>query len=543
MILLVAAAHAIGVRDAEVSGLDALVPGLHTAVREARVDPDLVGELVSRASPDLARLLVPARPEGPLVDLAGEGAGVDLESAWVDIQGSVLTAEVRGLGLRENGAWIDLDLDSGPAPDLRIGAGHGWLRASRMAGWRPGKSWPVAGQAEVDGDVLKIRLDLERASLPLPKKGGAATARIARADGLGEDVGPAGGTGLGAFHAVELLGILAREPEAASDPDLALALALTFGAIRGLVDPSVEPIVDGDAVAWLRYAGQVDAWLAEQGRPWRIAELSPIGKLAWAWPAGQGAIYGAAAISTRERLLSAAEYRFLVPDTQVLSAYRGRVPLGPDVGRTADAIDTWTWNKLRYRASPEAMAAFCKAQSITNRDCQGWKADRRANVDLGMLGSTRVEMHLGTSASWQLGVLQRGGEFIGDCATATAIAMAAFQAVGIAPLAVGYAAEGLANPTHDLPLWLDGDRFVPTQSAPARKWDGAMAYVYVTVPAVDAGRSFGMGQELGLWARGGTVIGAPMAYGDLAAWLRDGISADAVLGWVDRAGLGDWPVP
>ncbi len=527
--------------------LDAALPGLAHAVLRYTDQPEGVAALIAAASPALVSLLLPMDRTEPFFDAEGESpnrpGAVDLLDATVVLDGTVLTGSVRGKGIARTGAWLDLDTMAGPAPDLHLGVGNGWLRIAPIRGGVVGGTSPIRGESRVDGDTVHFRVDLAGTGRLEPDHAGAATAVLIADDRRFMDPGPAGGIGIPEPHAVATLVRLAETVDTTRDPDLAVALALNFGTFRGLVDASLLPLVEADAADWYTYAGDLDPWLAEQGATWAVASLSPTGKLAWAWPAAQNTVYGAFPLGAQEAKLTLARYRFLVPDVETLSVYRERVTVSPTQADTASGIDSDIWDNLRYRAHPDTMRAFCAVRTINAEECAAWNLDQRAGFTLGVVDGVPIAMHEATSASFQRGITAQYGTFIGDCSAATAVAMAAFQSVGLAPLAIGYTGVDLTNPTHDLPLYLEGDVFVATQRSPGRDWKMDDAYVYVTVPALEASRSLTLGTEPGAWARGPSVVGGKMTYGQLENWLENGIPAAAVLDWADRGGLGEWPIP
>lgn len=527
--------------------LEAALPGLAGAVLRYTDDATAVATLIEAASPVLVSLLLPMERQEPYYDTEGElpnrlGA-VDLLDAEVFLDGTVLYGTVRAKGIARTGAWIDLDTMGGPAPDLHLGVGKGWLRVAKIDNGVIGSTDALRGESVVKGDTVRFRVDLATTERIEPDHAGLATAFLISDDRRFIDPGPAGGIGTPEPQAVALLVHLAEAVDTTRDPDLALAIALNFGTFRGLVVPELVEQVEADAVDWFNYAGELDPWLAEQGATWSVSALSPTGKLLWAWPAAQNAVYGAFPLGSTVAKLSLERYRFLVPDIETLAAYRDRVTLAPSLADTANNIDGGIWDQLRYRANPETMRIFCTVHTISVEECAAWDKDQRAGFTLGGVDGLNVPMHEGTSASFQRGILSSYGQFIGDCSTATSLAMTTFQAVGIAPLAIGYTGVDLTNPTHDMPLYLDGDVFVATQRSPGRDWKMNDAYVYVTVPALDATRSLTWAMEPGAWARGPTIVGGKMTYGALANWLQNGIPAAEVLEWTDRAGLGEWPVP
>ncbi|MBM4369674.1 MAG: hypothetical protein FJ102_25920, partial [Deltaproteobacteria bacterium] len=299
---------------------------------------------------------------------------------------------------------------------------------------------------------------------------------------------------------------------------------------------------EADAAAWLRYAEELDRWLEAGGAGWRLGGRDPLAKLAWAWPAAQGVAYGQFALSVETQKLTADRYRFVVPSADTLRALRELLPRRVEAANTAAAVDGYVWSKLRYRANADLMEALCRAEQLDEDTCKGWKADRRQGASLGVVDGVTVPPWEGVSASYQLDVLAREGQFVGDCATATTLAINGLQALGIPAVAMGWAGDGLASPTHDVPLWLDGDRFRATQRfmALGRDWTGERAFVYVTLPGVHP-VAFSMGREPHGWSRGGAVAGGWTSYTEVDRILREGLPTSVVGDWIDVQAAGGWP--
>lgn len=497
--------------------------------------------LLSRASPGLVDLLLPGVQRGPLPDIVGEDRRVDLVEADVRVEGTELVATVRGRGVVQNGVWLRLDTRGGPAPDMLLGFGRGWSREAVLDGGLPSPSLARETLPVVEADdTLSFRVDLAGSGRFDRAHAGSAVVTLKSLDGLVEEVAPGGVLGPTPEGAVDVLAAIVRAG-AVKDADLAVALAVTFGGLRGVVAPEVTAVVDADAVGWLRYGEGLDAWLAERGADWSVAKLDALGKLVWAWPAAQGVAYGAAAMAHEAPALDLARYRFLVPDAAALARLRDLAPLHEEAGTTATAIDRQTWARLRYRARDDLMAALCRAEALGEDVCEGWVRDRKAGTDLGKLGERAVRLEEGVSATWQLDVLGREGVFVGDCATATALAIATMQAVGLPAIGMGWAGMDDTTPTHDVPLWYDGARFLGTQRGPAPAWARDTAFVYVTVPVVHPGSGFALAKEPGGWSRGGAVAGGWARYGDVAAALQNGVPGTAVDRWIDMQAAGGWP--
>jgi hypothetical protein len=519
-----------------VASLDALVPGLGEAIAARSEAPAPLASLLSRADPGLVRLLLPVRVAGAMEDATGEVAEVDLLSADVWREGSVVAGEIRGRGVREHGAWLHVDTGGGPAPDLQLGFGAGWLRASRMTGWTYGGPMVLNGESTVSGDTVRFRVDLAQLG-PVEDHAGAVVALMR---GLTQtDYGPAGAFGPVQAHALDALGALPAR-EASVDPDLAVAVALAFGPWRALVEPEVVPLVEADAAAWLRYGLGVDAWLAERGAGWSLRAQPAFAKLLWAWPGGQSFAYGAFPVATQATLLSAERYRFAVPSADTLVALRDMLPIWPTAVDTAVRRDDVVWAKLRYRASHDGMLALCASGEVRKNECKDWGEEQARGFVLGEIDGVRIATDQGVSASLQVGLHERHAQFWGDCSTAVALSTAAYQAVGLVPLGLGYAGASWDFPTHDFPLFLDGDRFVSPQGTPHDGWAGAETYAYAVVPALDPVLGAGIGKSRTGWAQGAAVVGGHLTYGELGRRVRQGIPLDEVIGWVLAAREGRW---
>jgi hypothetical protein len=482
-------------------------------------------------------LLTPTVPGDPLPDGLGEDPAVDLQDAEVWLDGSVLSGTIDAPGIAQTGAWVDLDLGDGPAPDLEIGVGNGWARILPLD---KGDVPPTEGGVlpVLDGDRLSFQVDL--AGRAPEGVSGWARARVATLDGRVVDMGPAGLFGPPPDEAVDVLLALVQAGPI-TDADLAVSLAVTFGALRPLVADDVTRRVDTDAVGWLRYGEGLDAWLADKGALWRLGTLDPLAKLTWAWPAAQSVVYGAVPLAGVRGPLDADHYRFVVPDVATLTALRDRAPFAPAAANTARGVDKRINAQLRYRTHTALMETLCRTGKMTPAVCKGWHADARTGADLGLLGDTPVSLWEGVSATWQLGVFARQGAWVGDCATATALTITTLQALGIPAIGVGWSGEDLGTPTHDMPLFYDGELFRGTQPGPTPEWWDARAFVYVTLPGVHPLNAFTLGQEPGGWSRGGSVAGGWTTYGELERALREGLTDEALGSWVDVEAAGGWP--
>ncbi|MFN7144482.1 MAG: hypothetical protein ACK4YP_11940, partial [Myxococcota bacterium] len=432
----------------------------------------------------------------------------------------------------------DVDVVGGPAPDLQLGFGQGWSRATPLDG---GATPPQGPLPVVTDDRVEFTFDLATAARGARGYAGAATARIRSPDGRVEDVGPAGLLGPLPDEGVDVLLALVDAVDV-TDPDLAVALAVTFGALRPLVADEVVGTVDADAVARLRYGQSLDAWLAERGATWRLGDLDALGKLVWAWPATQSAVYGAVPLVGQKAPLDAERWRFVVPSVTALTWLRNNAPLSEGAHTTARAVDDTINAQLRYRAHDELMEALCRAGTRTKEECAAWAGERRANVTFGTLGDTPLHLWDTTSVDRQIDVRAKEGAYVGDCATATILAIATYQALGLPAVGMGWSGESFATPTHDVPLWYDGATFRATQRGPGPAWHGANAFVYVTLPAVHPVNAWTIGKEPGGWARGGAVVGGWATYGDLTFLLRDGLPGATVGRWIDVQAAGGWPV-
>ena len=119
--------------------------------------------------------------------------------------------------------------------------------------------------------------------------------------------------------------------------------------------------------------------------------------------------------------------------------------------------------------------------------------------------------------------------------------MAAYQAVGLAPLGVGYAGPSWTSPTHNFPLWSEGDRLRSPQGMPSHRWDGDTTWAYAVLPVVDPYAGVALGWEPDGWARGGSVAGGALGYGELGTWIGEGVELADVAAWIEDGATGAWP--
>jgi hypothetical protein len=492
-----------------------------------------VAAALAAADPELVALLAPAPPEGLLDDLAGEGQP-DLLAARATLDGTVLTATLRGQGLAR-GAWLYLDLRGGPAPDLGVLAGQGYAYLAPIADWLPGTASMVPGAAKLEGDTLSLTVDVGAVERP-----GVALAVATDAPRGWRDFGPAGPLAPRGRAALAILAGMGEREDLGRDPDLAVALALTFGALADISTPEVLPLALADAADRYRYAAEVDAWILAKGGAWSVAGLPVAAKLAWAWPAAQAAGYGAATPARLESAIDAETWRFLVPDLATLRLLRDEAGVDETVDATARRVEAWSWAGLRYRAEDGLMSALCGRRALAEDACRGWETDR--GTPIGTLAGRPVPAWDGTSATFQLRVRAREGQFVGDCATATTLAITALQAGGIPAIGLGWAGDAsFSDPTHDIPLYFDGERFVATQAPPGRALNRVRAFVYAVLPMVDGPLGAALAPEPGGWARGGAVAGGWMTYGEMAGALAKGIEPEVLMAWMRTQAEGGWP--
>lgn len=490
-------------------------------------------------APVLAALFDPAPV--PALDLVGEVAGAELRAARVELVDGVLRGEIEGADLAGAGAWMLVDSRGGPAPDLQIGVGLNWLRMADVEDWTPGPARIAEGRSVVEGERLHFSIDLRQTGRWEPGHAGAITAEVTSFDRASRDPGPGGAHGPAADGAWVVLAHLLQDPRATEDPDLVAALALGFGGLYPLVAEELRPTVLADAAAWLDYAFGLDLWLTDAGASWRLRTLSPEAKLLWAWPAGQSVLYGVRPLGKHEEPIGPEMWRYMVPDVATLVRLRDEAPVQPELGLTAELVDRGVWERLRYRAAPEVMSAWCASGSLDAMTCAAWQADLRQGLDLGRVDGRVVGLDQGPSATLQLAVFHRRRQYIGDCVTATAIVTSTFQALGIAPLALGWNGPDLDSPTHDLPLYVDGEVLRAPQSAPGRGRATERAWVYLTLPVLQPWRSLGAGWEPGGGARGGAIAGGWLGWGQLRAELEQGLPLATITDFIRVGAGGSWP--
>ena len=215
-----------------------------------------------------------------------------------------------------------------------------------------------------------------------------------------------------------------------------------------------------------------------------------------------------------------------------------QLPLREDAWATALSRDDAVWNDLDYRATDAGMAAQCADGRLDGQTCFSWRTDRART--LGDVDGVVVRPDAGTSATLQVALHDADGRFVGDCAVATHLTMAALQAVGLVPLGLGYAGPSWEWPTHDVPLVLLDGRFVSPQATPGPKWHRYDTFVYVALPVLDP-RAASLGWEPDGWSRGGAVAGGRMTYGALDAWVAGGVPLDRVADWLEDGRTGAWP--
>jgi hypothetical protein len=352
----------------------------------------LATDAAARARRDATlRGVLAVRGVGDAVEVAGQvvaAATEDAKTLTLERDEKERASLLRTLGVAEGGAGLELDVRGGPAPDLllRVPA-HGTVTWAPLRGWVPGPAQAIAGSARIEGDALTLTVDLAATGLLESGHAGAAVARIDAGEGAARvtDRGPAGRLGAAVPHALHVLRALmsSKEVDASDDPDLALAVALGFGPWRGWVAQDVRPAVEKDAVGWLHYGLDLDAWLARKEAGWSLARTPAEGKLVWAWPGAQAIAYGSLAVGLQEKPLTLARYRFAVPDVATLTAWRDAFGLGRTVLATAELRDTAIWDDLRYRATPAAMEAVCGSGRVRSNMCAGWARDAAQGVDFG----------------------------------------------------------------------------------------------------------------------------------------------------------------
>jgi len=530
--------------------LDALAPGLAVETAKHTKDLGAVADVLELASPSLRRFLI-ARDSGKLDDALDELVeGPDI--AWVKVfrtpEGScgAFTGHVDGASL--DTLQLYANVRGGPAPDVRLDLGTPVMLSTVIPGsTQVEDNVAISGQAFHDDHGWDFTIDVPgvtgspaaRSCSPvqLTARAGApedADHPLAERDRV--DDAAAGSFGVG-NHVPEL--VVELLDDGAKDPDLLVAIAATWGPWLDLVEPSVRPTVHAAARERLRYASEVDRWLAEQGRPWSVHALGATQKLTWAWPGGEGAVYGARPLAWETGLLSAEAWRFHVADVETLRILRDELPLGDDPVSTAEARDARTWADMAYRADDEGMRALCDQERLDRRDCFLWEHDVKAGASLGTVDGAPVPLAAGTSATLQTDRWVEEGSFVGDCSTATTVMIAALQAVGLAPIALGWAGETWYDPTHNLPLVWDGRVYRATQAGPSAKWAGRTTFVYGAIPFFNSA-ALGIGWG-GYGATGSAVPGAVTTYGELNTLLDDGVAADTVLRWMADGREGAWP--
>ncbi len=522
--------------------LEAADPSLAEALAR-HADGDLLeaaATVLLLVDPRLRDLLLPVEPVGPYPDRLHEDVRVDLIEADVRLEGTRLVGTVRGVGAADNGVWLELDTRGGPLNDLLLGFGRGWSREATIDGGAPSPMLAREVMPVVGDDSVSFSVDLAGSARFDARHAGRVTASIKSFDGSIADVGPGGFLGAPPDDALVLFAsFVAAGPIA--DPDLALAVAIGFGTLRGQVADGVVPTVDADALAWLRYGESVDAWLAERGATWRLSTQDALGKLVWGWPAAQSVAYGQFALAKQPEPLSLDVWRFVVPNVADLTALRDQAPKLADPGATADAVDAWLWKGMDYRTNDDLMRALCRDGGVERDTCKAWNAERIRSVTLGKVGAVEVAASEGVSVALQRRLLSERGRFVGDCAVATGMAVWTLQALGIPAIGMGWAGTDTSTPTHDVPLWLDGDTFRATQRGPGRDWAAESAFVYVTLPGVHPVNAFGLAREPNGWSRGGAVVGGWTRFAEVRRILADGLPASIVGGWIDVQAAGGWP--
>lgn len=490
--------------------------------------------------PLLRALLDPAAPRGPYPDRTDEDVRVDLVRADAWLEGTRLVGHALGPGVAENGIWIDLDTRGGPAADLRLGFGRGWSREVTLDGRA---STPFLGGqplAEVESDGLWFDVDLARSDRFDPEHAGAIVVSVKSFDGTVSDPGPGGFLGAPTDDAKVLFALLARST-AMEDPDLAAALAVGFGTLRAKVAEETLPLLDADVLAWYQYGIALDAWLPAHGAEWRLGGAGPLGKLVWAWPAAQTVAYGGLSLASQTEPLSPARYRYLVPTAAQLAELREASPLFPTARATADALDAAVWKQLRYRTNDTLMASLCRRNEVDGETCRQWRAEVGPAAVLTTVDGVAIPRSEGVSVPLQLALRAERGGYVGDCAVATSLAIWQLQALGIPAIGMGWAGTDPSTPTHDVPLWLDGEVFRATQRGPGREWAAESAFVYVTLPGVHPQNAYPLAREPNGWSRGGSVAGGWTRFAEVRRILAEGLPAAVVQQWIDVQAHGGWP--
>lgn len=507
--------------------LDRALPGLAAAAGAYTEGLGPVADLVDAADPALVRLLLP-RSEGLRSDRVGESPEVDLLAARVELDGTRLVGRIEGSGAPH----VLVDVRDGPAPDLRVGLREDGVWIEEMDGWTFSPARRVPGEVTRRDGGVEFDVDLAGWA----ERGHVGAALAAERAGEVWDYGPAGVLGEPEPHAVALLvGLLGQ----AADADLTLAVALAYAPWRAHVADTAAVLAD--ARARLRYGVDLDPWLARHEAAWRLGDQPPLNKLLWAWPGGEAVVYGALPLAWAEAPLSPEAWRFHVPSVAALTTLRDDLPFDPDPQVAADARDVAIWEDMTYRAADAGMAALCKDKRLPSATCFSWKQDHNAGRTLGPVDGRPIPMHLGTSVELQLDRLAEDGSTVGDCSTATTLALAAYQAIGLAPLGVGYAGPSWYWPTHNFPLWSAGDRLRSPQGMPDHRWDADTTWAYAVLPVVDPYAGVALGWEPDGWARGGSVAGGALSYGELGRWVDEGVELADVAAWIEDGATGGWP--
>ncbi|MSQ04358.1 MAG: hypothetical protein EXR71_21175 [Myxococcales bacterium] len=524
------------------SSLSLADPGLAAALAR-HADGDGLEEAAAVllvVDPRLRDLLLPTEPAGPFPDRRGEDVRVDLIEANVRLEDTMLVGTVHGVGAADNGVWLELDTRGGPLADLLLGFGRGWSREATIDGGAPSPMLAREVMPVVGADRVSFSVDLAGSARFDPTHAGRVTAFIKSFDGSIADVGPGGFLGPPPGDALALFaGFVAAGP--LPDANLAVAVAIGFGTLRGQVEDPVVPTVDADALAWLRYGEGLDTWLAERGATWRLGTQDALGKLVWGWPAAQSLAYGQFALAKQAEPLTHDAWRFVVPDVADLAALAELAPRLAQPGATADAVDAWLWKAMDYRTNDDLMRALCRDGALARDTCKAWNAERIRSASLGKVGAVDVAPSEGVSVALQRRLLRERGRFVGDCAVATGMAVWTLQALGIPAIGMGWAGTDTSTPTHDVPLWLDGETFRATQRGPGRDWAAESAFVYVTLPGVHPVNAFGLAREPNGWSRGGAVVGGWTRFSEVRRILAEGLPASIVGGWIDVQAAGGWP--
>lgn len=537
--------------------LDALAPGASPSLSKTVAlytrDLDSVADVLEQVEPALVPMLLP-KDSAVLNDDVEEVLQLDApDIATVQIKRTAdknqATFRGRVTGLNLDTVQILVQSSGGPTPDWRYDLATPIQRGEVIAGGTkvsssvavPGeavksdKGWDFEFSVPGSGPMSLIVRAVAAPSDENSSSGGSGTT------GEREMVDDAPGGVYGSqSEAVRLLiDLLQDEDIGGKDPDLLVAVALTWAPWLDLVQTAIQPTVRADAKARMRYADEVDRWLEKRAAGWTVHGLGGIQKVLWAWPGAESAVYGARPLGWEQEKLSMEAYRFHVAGVDTLRILRDDLPFDPGGFITADQRDARIWKDLDYRAEDSGMEALCDQKLLDRRTCFRWERDHAEGRSLGTVDSAPVALNLGTSAAMQTHRWTEEDSFAGDCATATTVAIAAFQAVGLAPLAIGWAGDTWYEPTHNMPLVWNGKRFAPMQAGPSEKWNGHAAFIYATLPPINAAAlSLGWG---GAGARGPAVPGTQTTYGELNTWLDDGIPAESVLRWLEEGRQGQWP--